>query len=175
MRWTPLPPSGKCGPISWIARPFFLSMLLLAAMPTAVAAEQVTGTPIAAFHWLLGQWKRVDLPAGQSGDEQWRAQDAALIGVGSSYREGVLRFREQLRIAAEGADVFYVADVPGNPAPVKFRLVARDGQSVVFENLQHDYPQRITYRRDGSRLIATTSGNGREESFLFERADAPAR
>lgn len=170
-----LPLSGKLGPIGGVARPFFLSMLLLAAMPTAAAAEQVADTPIVAFHWLLGQWTRVDLPAGRSGDEQWRVQDAALIGVGSSYRDGVLRFCEQLRIVAEGADVFYVADVPGNPAPVKFRLVARDGESVVFENLQHDYPQRIAYRRDGSRLMATTSGNGREENFLFERAGVPAR
>lgn len=170
-----LPLSGKLGPIGGVARPFFLSMLLLAAMPAAAAAEQVADTPIVAFHWLLGQWKRVDLPAGRSGDEQWRVQDAALIGVGSSYRDGVLRFREQLRIVAEGDNVFYVADVPGNPAPVKFRLVARDGESVVFENLQHDYPQRIAYRRDGSRLMATTSGTGREENFLFERAGVPAR
>lgn len=167
--------SGKRGTICGIAGPFFLSVLLLAAMTTATAGEQVADTPIVAFHWLLGKWTRVDLPGGRSGDEQWRTQDSALIGVGSSYREGALRFREQLRIVAEGDDVFYVADVPGNPAPVKFRLIARDGQSAVFENLQHDYPQRITYRRDGSRLIATTSGNGREERFLFERADAAVR
>ena len=169
------PLSRKRGPVSGIARSFFLLMLLLAAMSAAAAAEQVADTPIAAFHWLLGQWTRVDLPAGRSGDELWRVQDAALIGVGSSYREGVLRFREQLRIVAEGDEVFYVADVPGNPAPVKFRLITRDAQSAVFENLQHDYPQRIAYRRDGSRLIATISGNEREERFLFERADAPAR
>ena len=175
MRWIRLPLSVKRRPICGVARPFFLSVLLLAALPTAAAAEQVAGTPPVAFHWLLGHWTRVDLPAGRSGDEQWRAQDAALIGVGSSYREGVLRFREQLRIVAEGDDVFYVADVPGNPAPVKFRLITRDAQSAVFENLQHDYPQRIAYRRDGSRLIATISGNEREERFLFERADAPAR
>lgn len=175
MRWVRLPLSGKRGPIGGVARPFFLAMLLLAVMPTAAAAEQVADTPIVAFHWLLGHWTRVDLPAGRSGDEQWRAQDAALIGVGSSYRDGVLRFREQLRIVVQGDDVFYVADVPGNPAPVKFRLIACDGESAVFENLQHDYPQRIAYRRDGSRLIATTSGNGREQRFLFERADAPAR
>ena len=29
---------------------------------------------------------------------------------------------------------------------------------LVFENPAHDYPTRITYRRDGDRLVATISG-----------------
>ena len=33
-----------------------------------------------------------------------------------------------------------------------------DASSVVFENLQHDFPQRIIYRRDGDRLCARVEG-----------------
>ena len=41
--------------------------------------------------------------------------------------------------------------------PVGFRLVASDGTSATFENPAHDFPQRIQYRRDGDRLVATIS------------------
>jgi hypothetical protein len=32
----------------------------------------------------------------------------------------------------------------------------------VFENLEHDFPQRIEYQRDGDRLTATISGPGED-------------
>ena len=33
-----------------------------------------------------------------------------------------------------------------------------DRQTVIFENLEHDFPQRIIYRREGDRLIARIEG-----------------
>ena len=140
-------------------RTMVLVFALFAAALTGVAmAQQPVPEGIQQLEWLQGTWQRDDLPQGRSGDEVWRREGDALVGAGSSYRDGALRFREQLRIVQEGAQVFYVADVPGNPAPVKFRQTHQQGQSVVFENPAHDFPWRIEYQREGERLTARISG-----------------
>lgn len=156
-------------------RTMVLVFALFAAALTGVAmAQQPVPEGIQQLQWLLGTWQRDDLPQGRSGDEVWRGEGDALVGVGSSYRDGALRFREQLRIVQEGEQVFYVADVPGNPAPVKFGQSNQQGQSVVFENPAHDFPRRIEYQREGERLTARISGGGREQVFHFLRLPQPA-
>ena len=49
------------------------------------------------------------------------------------------------------------ARLPAPLADLVFRLVAREAASATFENAAHDYPQRITYARDGDTLTATIS------------------
>lgn len=144
--------------------------LFAAALTGTAVAQQSAPEGIRQLEWLQGTWQREALPPGRSGDEVWQREGDALVGVGSSYRDGVLRFREQLRIVQEGGEVFYVADVPDNPAPVKFRQTQQQGQSVIFENPAHDFPQRIAYQREGERLTARVSGGGREQVFHFLRS-----
>ncbi|WP_313273994.1 DUF6265 family protein [Stenotrophomonas sp.] len=134
---------------------------------TAAAAE------LASLDWLLGNWQRTGMAAGTSGAEHWHRQADVLEGEGRSYRQGELRFQERLRIIDDGGQLYYVADVAGNPAPVRFALVAQGVQSVVFENLQHDFPQRIAYQRNGRRLTATVSAGERVQVFEFEQAAQP--
>ena len=140
---------------------------LLACVFAAVIACPAAAAELASLDWLLGSWQRTGLPADRSGVEQWRRQGDAFEGEGRSYRDGALRFQERLRIVAEGAQLYYVADVAGNPAPVRFRLVAQGGQSAVFENPQHDFPQRIAYQRNGEQLTATVSAGERVQVFQF--------
>jgi len=140
---------------------------LLACVFAAAIACPAAAAELASLDWLLGSWQRTGLPADRSGVEQWRRQGDAFEGEGRSYRDGALRFQERLRIVAEGAQLYYVADVAGNPAPVRFRLVAQVGQSAVFENPQHDFPQRIAYQRNGEQLTATVSAGERVQVFQF--------
>ena len=45
-----------------------------------------------------------------------------------------------------------------------------EGTSVVFENLEHDFPQRIEYRLDGETLHASVSGkmNGKDRTLSWQ-------
>lgn len=151
------------------------TILLLACILLAplVPSSAVAGTDarIESLDWLLGHWHRTGLPVGRAGHERWEAAGGGLAGVGTLQRDGATVFEEKLRIEADGSDVFYVADVPGNAAPVRFRLAEQSASSVAFENPDHDFPQRIAYRRDGERLLASISGDGREVGFAFERAE----
>jgi hypothetical protein len=60
---------------------------------------------------------------------------------------------------------------PGGRAPVLFPLVASGRTSATFENRAHDYPQRITYRRNGNVMVATLSlaDGSRPISWTFRR------
>lgn len=147
-----------------------LGLVLLVAAASAVTAA---AAELASLDWLLGNWQRTGMAAGTSGAEHWRRQAGVLEGEGRSYRQGELRFQERLRIIDDGGQLYYVADVAGNPAPVRFALVAQGVQSVVFENLQHDFPQRIAYQRNGRRLTATVSAGERVQVFAFEQAAQP--
>jgi len=64
---------------------------------------------------------------------------------------------EFLRIGVKDGKVIYFASPGGRPAS-EFPATAITGNSVVFENLARDFPQRVMYRRDGDALIARIEG-----------------
>jgi len=58
--------------------------------------------------------------------------------------------------ARDGTLIFH-AQPPGQPA-ADFPLKAATATSVVFENPAHDFPQRVSYRREGAVLHARIEG-----------------
>ena len=94
-----------------------------------------------------------------------------LIGYSRSGRGETVREFEFLRIqaGADGALAYWAS--PGGRAPVAFRLVSASGTEAVFENPQHDFPQRIRYVRAGDRLTATISAidGSNAMSWNYER------
>lgn len=147
------------------------TLMLLAAFVAGPAPAKENGTAADRMAWLAGTWQRTGLPAGQSGYERWtRDADGGFSGLGVSKRGDKTVFEEKLRIVAEGDAVYYVAEVPQNPAPVRFRLIESGSDSAVFENPEHDFPKRIEYRRQGDRLHARISAGGKAMAFEFERA-----
>lgn len=102
-----------------------------------------------------------------------------MLGLGRSVREGRPAFWEQLRIEAVDGVLTYVA-TPKGQATTAFALAELGPHTVTFANPEHDFPQRITYRREGEVLTATIEGVRQGEpasaSFTFERAaDWPGR
>jgi hypothetical protein len=130
-----------------------------AILAMAAAAVLLAASPAATVDdlaWLAGQWSREE--SERWTEESWTApRGGVMLGHSRSGRGGSLRDFEFLRVQS-GADGIpaYIAQ-PGGGAPVAFRLVRRDGTSATFENISHDYPQRIQYARDGETLTATIS------------------
>ena len=69
------------------------------------------------------------------------------------------------RITAEPAGVTFTAIVGAQP-PTAFVMRAGPDGEAVFENLAHDFPQRVIYRRCGADLCARVEGQvkGRTEA-----------
>ena len=112
--------------------------------------------------WISGDWETTSGPLQI--EEHWtRVAGGSMIGMGRTVAKGKTVFFEYLRIEARPDGIYYVAHPKARPG-TDFKLVRVEGQSAVFENLAHDFPKRLIYRRnaDGS-LTTRVEGDGTEK------------
>jgi ketosteroid isomerase-like protein len=122
--------------------------------------------------WWVGVWQ------SPTGIEHWVAADGAIYGI--ALQDGA-QFEVMIIDDGDG----------GGPADGKLRLFAMPGgmksvefanadikdTTATFSNPAHDYPKTIAYVRDGKQLVATVGGDGKADTYRFERttmARAPA-
>jgi hypothetical protein len=120
--------------------------------------------------WVVGAWNRTNVKPGQSGNERWiKISATELNGFGLTMRAKDTISFEKLKLVVKDDNIFYVADVPENKEPVYFRLTEISDTSFSCENPDHDFPKKIIYQKEGSKLRATISGNGKSIDYLFEK------
>jgi hypothetical protein len=134
---------------------------------TAVKNES---TDFRKLQWLLGEWDRTNLKAGRSGMEKWiQGSDVQMEGWGITLKGADTIAREKFKLVQKGQEIFYVADVPENKAPVYFKLTLIKDDEFICENPEHDFPKKIAYKRKGDQMLATISGDGKSIDFYFQR------
>jgi hypothetical protein len=157
--------------------------LLLCA---ALAFSDVSGTSqdqpseeafdLSDLEFLLGVWVH---PGGdQIACEAWqKVSDHTFEGRGFQVKDGDTVTTEVLRLVKMGEGVYFISMVAHNLRPVSFRLVQLDGTVAVFENLEHDFPQRIVYSLEGDQLTGRIEGEKdgkmRRVEFPFVRVNKP--
>lgn len=128
-----------------------------------------------AFKWMLGSWQ---IQAGNSLIvEQWTvANDSTLSGRSFFIKDGKDTIpQETIELAFRKGEWYYIPIVQGQNEgkPVWFKLIHAKGQEFISENPEHDFPQRISYRRWKDQLFASIEGrkNGvfRKQNFDFTR------
>lgn len=125
------------------------------------------------LHWLSGEW--VTESNGRWTEEQWsEPRGGLMLGLGRSGKaERAVGF-EFMRIAidANGTVVFWGS--PGGSGAVPFRLAEEAAASATFVNPRHDFPKRISYRRDGDTLVATVTGDDptNSQTWTYRRREA---
>ena len=144
-----------------------LIVLLLAAC--AAAPASASEDTLAKLGWLQGCWAADGAERG-SGEHWMSPAGGSMLGMSRTVRKGRTAEYEVLRIAS-GPDgkLAFTAQPSGQPQ-ASFTLVREDGESFVFENPAHDFPQRIIYRRVGnSGLHARIEGKGKDIDFPMKR------
>ncbi|HEY8877200.1 MAG TPA: DUF6265 family protein [Roseateles sp.] len=140
-----------------------LPALLIAACASAQAH------PFAPIEWLAGCWTQTGREAGSV--EQWMAPaGGVMLGMARTLKNGrVVEFEfMQIRADADGK-LAYIAQPQGRP-PTEFGLLRQGEAEAVFENPAHDFPQRVSYRREAAdRLVARIEGmmKGKERGIDF--------
>ena len=106
--------------------------------------------------WMNGAWARGD---GESwADEYWTPPRAGImIGASRSGKGEVLQFWEHMRIVREADGRLAFWAISADQKPVRFSARQKSADEIVFENADHDYPQRIRYWREGTLLKAQIS------------------
>ena len=122
--------------------------------------------------WLTGAW--VNSEKESWGEEYWTPSRAGIMfGASRSGKGETLQFWEHMRIVREedGKLVFWA--ISADQKPVRFSATIVSAQSITFENPQHDYPQRITYWREGKilRALISLADRSQPKGFAFELKD----
>ena len=145
---------------------------LAAAM--ALLAGSAGASPLAGLGWLQGCWAAAGGEAGSG--EQWTSPaGGTMLGMGRTVRQGKTVEFEFFQIReTEPGKLAYIAQPQGR-APTTFMLLRASDTELVFENLAHDFPHRVIYRRTGNDAIAAriegvSKGKAKGIDFPLKRA-----
>jgi hypothetical protein len=113
------------------------------------------------FRWMLGAW------SGPSGKgqvyESWaRPNDTLMLGRSMEISGMDTISTERISLISTRDAVYYVPIVSNqnDGLPVSFKLVNKTDGKFVFENKEHDFPQRIIYQQlSRDSLVASIEGN----------------
>ena len=123
-----------------------------------------------ALHWLVGSWERTNVKPGIKAHEEWHLDSLnQLSGLGITMKGDDTLFLEKLAIRFEKGNIYYIADVKENTAPVYFQFTALLGTAFVCENPGHDFPKKIEYSTKDSILTVTTSAKDKSQNYIFSR------
>jgi hypothetical protein len=155
---------------SWIV----LGLLAAAGSPASPADPPAPAAGLASLAWMVGGWGRSE--GGEWNEEHWlAARGGTMLGLHRDVKGGKTTGFEFLRIEARPEGLVYLASPGGKPA-TPFRAVEVSGERVVFENKEHDFPQRVLYWRAPGALHARIEGTvgGKTESMEWRWTPAPA-
>jgi len=104
------------------------------------------------FDFLIGKWV-LETKKGFVYEEWEKVSDTLFKGKSYNLSDDIITPLESIELVKIDNDYFYIPTVinQNEGKPIKFRLVSSDKDIFVFENLEHDFPQRIIYQKsDGS-------------------------
>ena len=152
-------------------RLLFLPLMLLA---TQFSSCSNSGT-IESINWMIGQWQGKDVNNLVFHESWERDGKNSFTGSGcTTSPAGDTLFRETLKINLVEGNPYYVATVPGNKGPVLFKMTEGNATAAIFENMEHDFPQSISYTLENKnhmtvKLEGIEKGQPKVEHLEFER------
>ena len=127
------------------------AILFLISLPVATVN-------ISNLTWLSGCWAYDDQDSG-SGEYWMPPAGGTMLAVSRSVRDGRTVAFEYLRISADDEHSLTLFASPSGQSHGQFYLASLTDKEIVFENPEHDFPQRIIYRlRDNDRLLGRIEG-----------------
>ncbi len=133
--------------------------------------HKITYREIEKASWLIGKWENKSSEGNAS--EIWeKKNDSTLAGISNFIIGEDTVSSETISLEQNSNKLFYIPTVKGqnNEQPVRFVLTSSTNNQLVFENPEHDFPQKITYTQiKNDYLLAEISGmiNGKQNSRQF--------
>ena len=143
-------------------------MKVATAFLLLATANAVTAADVSELNWMSGCWAYDGRERG-SGEYWMPAAGDMMIAVSRTVREGKTVAFEYLRImqTEEGSIALFAA--PSGQEPARFDMIDFSGTRVVFENPEHDFPQRIIYElTDPTHLLGRIEGNNSGEEMTID-------
>lgn len=150
-----------------------VNILLLILLTCFSCQQKATFSELEKANWFLGRWEN-KTPEGIF-SEEWKVEnDSVFLGESNFIKKNDTLFAETVRLEQHKNDLFYIVSVPNQneEQPVAFKLTSSTADYLVFENPEHDFPKKITYKLvKKDSLYAEISGDGKSQGFPFTRKD----
>ena len=147
-----------------------ICLVALAMMPAAALPATIDD-----LAWLSGCWASANQEPGST--EQWMPPaGGTMIGANRSVRDGKTVAFEFMRIVEhEDGGLEFIAS-PSGQNTASFAMSSLADHEVVFENPDHDFPQRVIYRLVSNedlvgRIEGTIDGVERAVDFPMKKID----
>ena len=142
---------------------------LAVAMPSFAGQNPVR---VEQVGWLTGCWE-MSVPQ-RTIEEHWLPpRGGTMLGMGRTVKDGRTVEYESIVIRIENGRLAYEAHPSGQASAVFLASQITEGM-VVFENLAHDFPQRVGYEQRGDDALlawveGTQNGRARRTEFPYRR------
>lgn len=149
-------------------------LVLLVGQNEAASSRNFTIQNVA---WIRGCWQGGD--ADRRYSEHWMAPDGGtMFGMSRTVKNGRTIAHEFIQVREnEAGEVHYIAK-PSGQSEASFKLVKAGEREAIFENPEHDFPQRIVYRLEANgslhaRIEGVSNGQLKEVDFPMKRVTCP--
>lgn len=144
-----------------------ISIIVFSCSSVAQEKSKVT---IDDLGWIAGCWENKGKTEGSYTMEHWTKPVGMMLAVSRTVKNGRVGFFEYLRIIEKDSDIFYVAKPANAEKETSFKLTSLENKNAIFENPEHDFPQRIVYKLENDDTIAVrveSEKNGKPNGFGF--------
>lgn len=138
-----------------------ISFFVFVLLPGGISAQDAKAS-VNTLAWISGCWEIND--NGRVTTERWgRPTENLMVGTSQTVKNGKSVAFEFLRIVNNGHGLFYIAKPSSAKDETPFMVSKTAANEIVFENLKHDFPQRIIYRSEekdslSARIEGTVNG-----------------
>ncbi|HWM28264.1 MAG TPA: DUF6265 family protein, partial [Woeseiaceae bacterium] len=153
-----------------------LKVSIVALVLSLTGSISLAGNPsVDGLNWMSGCWVSIDEEAG-SGEQWMLPAGGSMLGMSRTVRDGKTVAFEFLRIAEDNDGSIVLTALPSGQQMATFAMLRQSGNEVVFENLQHDFPQRVIYRLTPEgmlvgRIEGTVNGDSRSVDFPMKQME----
>lgn len=126
----------------------------------SLEATKETFPEIEKAKWLIGTWEN-DSETGKLIEIWSRENDSAFQGESYFIKGKDTLHSETILLEQMGKNLIYSPTVKGqnNDKAIPFRMTSSTEKQLIFENSEHDYPQKIIYNQiTDDSLVAEISG-----------------
>jgi hypothetical protein len=134
-------------------------LIAAAGLLDAAVLQAQAGARLDHAGWIAGCWEF--RAPGRTTLEMWMPPGGDLmLGASRTVSATAVSEFEQMRIKAEGGRLVYTA-LPSGQKEASFPSTHTSDTLLIFDNPEHDFPQRILYRRRGAdSIVARIEGPG---------------
>jgi Domain of unknown function (DUF6265) len=125
---------------------------------------------IKTSEWLVGAWKNQSKEGIVT--ETWSKLNDSTLAASSFFikEKDTLHF-ENIALTEKDGELVYETTIQGqnNDKPISFPLILETENELVFENLQNDYPQKISYQRKSKSAITISISGKQSKKIISEQ------